>query len=127
MTERRIDLRPWIAALLGSIVTGLGHLYLRRVRRAVGWLAAAVLTVFIWAPDPMGASPLEFVPSMAVVTLSVLDAFTVALLERRKGRATRDTETVNCPACGRPLDLELDFCPWCTTRFERFEVREVEE
>jgi len=127
MTERRVDFRPWIAAVLGSIVTGLGHLYLRRVRRAVGWLVAALLTAFVWAPDPQGASLLEFVPSMAVITLSVLDAFTIALLERRTRQATRGTETVNCPACGRPLDLDLDFCPWCTTHFEQFEVREVEE
>jgi len=31
--------RPWLAALLGALVTGFGHLYLRRWRRAVGWLA----------------------------------------------------------------------------------------
>jgi endogenous inhibitor of DNA gyrase (YacG/DUF329 family) len=23
-----------------------------------------------------------------------------------------------CPECGKELDPELDFCPWCTTRFD---------
>jgi len=41
--------RPWLAALLGALVTGFGHLYLRRWRRAVGWLAVlfAVSYVFV--------------------------------------------------------------------------------
>jgi predicted amidophosphoribosyltransferase len=27
-------------------------------------------------------------------------------------------EDATCPNCGGELDEEIDFCPWCTMRFE---------
>ncbi|QSG10893.1 Membrane protein containing Zn-ribbon domain [Halapricum desulfuricans] len=125
MAERRIDFRPWIAAFLGSLVAGLGHLYLRRIRRAIGWLVAVVLAAMIWVLDPGNLTLLEIAPSVVVLSLSVFDAFSIALREQRPAQSK--SETLECPACGGSLDPELDFCPWCTTRFEHFEVRDIEE
>ncbi|GAA0191630.1 zinc ribbon domain-containing protein [Halobaculum roseum] len=32
--------------------------------------------------------------------------------------ATTAAEAPACPNCGKDLDADLDFCPWCTTRLE---------
>lgn len=34
--------QPWLAFLLEALVTGLGHVYLRRWRRSAGWILRAV-------------------------------------------------------------------------------------
>lgn len=32
--------------------------------------------------------------------------------------ASTDEEAPACPNCGKELDADLDFCPWCTTRLD---------
>lgn len=35
-----------------------------------------------------------------------------------RGATTAAAEAPACPNCGKDLDADLDFCPWCTTRLE---------
>jgi hypothetical protein len=125
--------RPFVAALLGLLVTGFGHLYLRRWLRAVGWfaLAFAVSVAFvpetaaldILAGDPV--DPAAILPGALVGIASAIDAFIVA---RREVSAKADrsaqagaaagpdgTVTPNAEAAAEPErvgDEEID-CPAC--------------
>lgn len=82
--------------------------------------------------------PQTILPLFIVNALNVLDAYLTA--RRMNDRSTGSgllsrtglgndaqngdevpSDTVveqggDCPNCGRELDAELDFCPWCTTR-----------
>lgn len=91
--------------------------------------------------------PQTILPLFIVNVLNVLDAYLTArrmnarstgsglLSGTRLGNDSDDEEaeptgTVveqggDCPNCGRELDAELDFCPWCTTRLT--EEGETEE
>jgi len=126
MSDASSARRPIVAALLGSIATGLGHIYLRRWARAVAWAAAGYAAVVLFVPETAvtavasggAVDPLALAPIAIVAVLSALDAYRIALFDRRG--PTDSTETADraeCPACGRPIDLELDFCHWCTTEF----------
>lgn len=100
--------RPWLAALLALVVSGLGHAYLRRWARALGWYVAVTATVFVFVPESAisgafaGDPPTvrEVAPAAAVVGASVIDAYVVALRnnrayerERETARATGRTES----------------------------------
>ena len=134
MGETRSPKRPWLAVLLALAVTGLGHAYLRRWGRAFGWLALVygALALFVppeaveaavaamgpgAAPLPPSTNLLVFLPPLAVALGSVVDVYVLARAERDASRAASADGQVACPNCGRDVDAELDFCPWCTTRF----------
>lgn len=141
----RVSLRnnPLLAALLGTIVTGLGHLYLRRWLRAIGWLVVAVVASVLFAPASTSsainsgtfADFFSILPIVLVSAASILDAYLIA-----KGRSQADRVQANnttgptgaddspdCPACGKPVDLDLGFCHWCTTEFKVVEATELEQ
>ena len=117
--------RPWLAAVLGAVVTGAGHIYLRRWLRALGWLLLAALTADLFVPD--GAlvalqsyvltgtgTPPDFealAPLLMVSFLSVLDAYFMAVLANRQAAIEARTR---CPSCHHELDEELAFCQWCS-------------
>ncbi|ELZ24563.1 hypothetical protein C477_00085 [Haloterrigena salina JCM 13891] len=130
--------RPWLAALLAAILTGFGHLYLRRWRRALGWLAASFLVSALFV-DPAAVEKLmagtvnaETILAMAPMTfvagLSVVDAYLLARIQNAAARltttddadadavsaATAGEGAIDCPHCGNELDPELEFCHWCT-------------
>lgn len=117
--------RPWLAALLAAIATGLGHLYLRRWRRALGWLGAFLLTnYFLVEPAALEAlasgtvsDPLAVMPILLVGGLSVADAYLLARAHNAVARVTvtPDGQLTHCPNCGKELEPDLDFCHWCTT------------
>ncbi|MBV0902672.1 zinc ribbon domain-containing protein [Haloarcula salina] len=117
--------RPWLAAVLAALVTGLGHLYLRRWRRAIGWLAALVATSYVLvepaAVDALAsgtvADPFAVLPILLVAGLSVADAYLLARAQNAVARVTVTPEgqLTHCPTCGRELETDLDFCHWCTT------------
>ena len=146
--------RPWLAAFLGTLATGLGHFYLRRWKRGLGWFAAAVATSVLFVPPEAartlldgGGDPATLAPVLIVGVASVADAYILARSRQRRSRAadarraaaggedghgdvdgataetatstgekmTTDTDE-KCPHCGKELDPDLDFCPWCTTR-----------
>ncbi|WP_226023732.1 zinc ribbon domain-containing protein [Halomicrobium salinisoli] len=129
--------RPWLAALLAAVVTGLGHLYLRRWRRALGWLAAAVgATVLLGEPAALDAlasgtavDPLAAAPSLIVGGLSVVDAYLVARAQNGLARRTTaaDGRLTHCPNCGKELDPDLSFCHWCTADLGEVDVATTDE
>ncbi|MFA1610111.1 DUF7575 domain-containing protein [Halobellus rubicundus] len=152
--------RPWLAALLGTLATGLGHFYLRRWRRGLGWFLAAVVTSLVFVPADAaqalltgGGDPSALFPMFVVGVASVADAYVLARASQREARSrtgepTPDdaadaesgdarsaatpsgvpgvggtvgeepTDGGTCPNCGKELDPDLDFCPWCTTRLD---------
>ena len=127
--------RPWIAAMLSLVYPGLGHLYLRAWLRALGWLAMALLAAGLVMPQSVIEAyetggfqavlratrtlPVEaLVPLFVVRALVVADAFFVGRRQVKEA-ARRDAQSVGvCPECGKELDEDLSFCPWCTTRLE---------
>ena len=123
--------RPLLAALLGALATGLGHLYLRRWRRALGWLVAlfAVSVLFV---DPAAfeaagqgsVDPLALAPLLLVATLSVLDAYALAHVHNAVAQlsVTGDGQLTHCPNCGRELDPDIEFCHWCTADVSELDV-----
>lgn len=131
----RVSLRnnPLLAALLGTVVTGLGHVYLRRWLRAVGWLVVAISASVLFVPESTMSAinsgtlsdPLSLLPVVLITAASALDAYLIA---RFGGRAHGSTDTASgstnadefpaCPACGKPVDPDLGFCHWCTTELE---------
>jgi peptidoglycan/LPS O-acetylase OafA/YrhL len=113
--------RALVAALVGVIaatvgIAGAGHAYLREWRRAAAWfsfvLGTGLVLVAVFA-DPATATPASLpatvtVPVYALLLANAIDAYRVA--SRPRGSAEGPT----CPACGRPVDPDLDFCHWCT-------------
>ncbi|UHQ98999.1 zinc ribbon domain-containing protein (plasmid) [Natrinema zhouii] len=122
--------RPWLAALLAALATGLGHLYLRRWRRALGWLGASIVVSYLFvdqsAVDEVIAGTmnvgtlLAVSPMFLVVGLSIVDAYVLAHTQNVAARSsdTRDEDTSSCPHCGNELDPDLEFCHWCTKSVE---------
>lgn len=132
--------RAYIATFLAFIYPGLGHLYLRAWLRAVAWFALAVGTVTLVVPqetlEVMGSGDLDAMlaassdlPIETVVTvlgvrvLNMIDAFLVAARPDLVGAGDRQSEAEvqasgQCPSCGKDLDEDLDFCPWCTQRLD---------
>ena len=115
------------ASAIGSLfgVAGLGHAYLREWARAFAWftfvLGAGLLLIAVFT-DPMAVTPETLplrvtLPLAALLLVHTLDAYYVA----RRGPMTgatvassaTDDQPVDCPSCGRELDPELSFCPWC--------------
>ncbi|MDB2226017.1 zinc ribbon domain-containing protein [Halorubrum ezzemoulense] len=90
--------RPWLAALLALVVSGLGHAYLRRWARAFGWYVAVTAAVFVFVPEAAISGVLagepppvrDVAPAAAVVGASVIDAYVVALRNNREHERERD-------------------------------------
>jgi len=92
--------RPWLAAALALLVSGLGHAYLRRWARAFGWYVlvtaplvfvvpdAAVDRVVAGDPPPIG----DIAPALVVVAASVVDAYVLAVRDNRT-RERRSSST----------------------------------
>ena len=127
--------RPWIAAGLSLVYPGLGHLYLRTWLRAVGWLAMALIAAGLVIPESVVRAyetggfeavlaatrtlPMEaLVPLFVVRALVVADAFFVGRRQIQQRSRVAAGSAGTCPECGKELDEELAFCPWCTTRLD---------
>ena len=102
MTDRSRR-RPWLAALLAFVVSGLGHAYLRHWARAFAWYAAVTATLVFFVPDAAvdrlvsGDPPpvADIGPAVVVVAASVIDAYVLAHrnnreLEREQRAAASD-------------------------------------
>jgi hypothetical protein len=129
--------RSLVASVLAFIYPGLGHVYLRAWIRAVAWFSLALVTAALVVPPSaltafqdggisglMAASrsfPAEVTLSLLVVRiLNVIDAYLIGLREAAVEEEAEPAESAagSCPECGRQLDEDLDFCPWCTTRLD---------
>lgn len=123
--------RPWLAVLLGLLVTGFGHLYLRRWRRAAGWILLVIAVSSLFVPtdtiETLAAGempPLRPIAPLLLATgASVVDAYILAVRSKyldaqpsTRSPTHRATAAVTCPNCERTVDPELEFCHWCTTR-----------
>jgi hypothetical protein len=103
--------RPWLAALLALVVSGLGHAYLRRWARALGWYVAVTATVVALVPDAAvdgliaGDVPpfADVAPAVFVVAASVIDAYVTA--HRQNREYERERRTTPEPA-GREASAE---------------------
>lgn len=126
----------WLAAALAFLYPGLGHLYVRAWLRAAAWFGLAVSTVawLVFAGvipaslfESAEAGGLEGVLAvsrglpvearfaiLAVTLFNVVDAFLTA----RRNSADAPAESGECPECGRELDDDIEFCPWCTARID---------
>jgi hypothetical protein len=132
---------PLLAALLGTVVTGLGHFYLRRWLRALGWLGLTVAASVLFVPESTISAlssgtltdPFSILPIVLISAASVLDAYLIAKVRRQPDRFQANTvgstgadESPACPACGKPVDPDLGFCHWCTTEFNVVDVSKLE-
>jgi hypothetical protein len=123
--------RPWLAVFLAALGTGFGHLYLRRWRRALGWVVLTIATMVLLVPGATleafgtggNVALLDVAPLLVVSGLSALGAYRLAVLNNYPVRMDqRGVEVTDpCPECGRPLDDDLDFCHWCSTRLPETE------
>ncbi|WP_158057845.1 zinc ribbon domain-containing protein [Halorussus halophilus] len=133
MTHTKSGKRPWLGAILAFFLPGLGHVYLREWLRSLMWFGFVLSAVVLFVPIPDSAMaaaetggvqaawdaamqtsqnlPMEaMLPILVVRVFSAIDAYWLAL----QGQ-TEEQEGERCPACGKPVDEELDFCQWCTT------------
>ena len=134
---------PLLAALLGTVVTGLGHFYLRRWLRAFGWLMLTIAVSAVFVPESTISvfssgtinGPLSALPVVLISAFSAIDAYLIATVRRRTERSqannpvgtTGNDESQACPACRKPVDPDLGFCHWCTTEFDGLDTPEIEQ
>ena len=132
-----------LTALLGTVATGLGYLYLRRWLRALGWLGLTVAASVLFVPESTISeistgtltNPLSILPIILVSAVCALDAYLIAKAKVQIGgvQATSNTgrtggdKSLSCPACGKPVDSDLRFCHWCTTEFEFAHVNKFQK
>ncbi|WP_290811064.1 zinc ribbon domain-containing protein [Halovivax sp.] len=136
----------WIRALaaagLSVLLPGAGHALLRDWTRAALFAAMFVATVVMLLPvQELWASAdgaITDVPATVADGVAIVEAETSALAQftvmflvlfaavdaglRGLGIAdgpANDDDAPACPSCGKPLDDDLTFCHWCTTRIER--------
>ncbi|SEN25294.1 hypothetical protein SAMN05216388_1002162 [Halorientalis persicus] len=120
--------RPLLAAVLGLVYPGLGHVYLREWARALLWFGLIILTGSLMIPDGVypttltvdslmqmsRAMPLRAVIALSAVTgMNMVDAYILA--SRNNETSQRVADGTQCPSCGREVDPDLEFCHWCTT------------
>lgn len=111
--------RPWLAALLSILVTGLGHIYLRQWLRALWWVTLVILAGLFFLPEDVffetQPSLTEIGPVFIIVSLCVIDAYLIARVHNRRLAVTNFER---CPLCGTELDPELTFCWGCASDVE---------
>jgi hypothetical protein len=129
-----VNRRGLVAGALGVFYPGLGHAYLRAWLRAVAWFALAMVTAALVVPesavqafesggfqglvDASESFDSRVTLSLLAVRLfSAVDAYVLAVKQSTPSAAT-EPDAATCPACGKELDDDLDFCPWCTQRLE---------
>ncbi len=123
--------RPILAAVLGLVYPGLGHVYLREWARALLWFGLIILTGSLLIPDSAipstltidsmmqmsRAMPLRAVVALSAVTgMNMVDAYILA--SRTNETSQPVAEGTECPSCGREVDGDLAFCHWCTTELD---------
>jgi len=121
--------RPVTAGVLGLLVVGLGHLYLRRYRRGGAWMLLAIATGVLWVEDAAidallnGTADLAtLAPLYLLVVVATVDAVSVAYRSQQYLTITDEGDLLTCPVCGNDVDPELEFCHWCTTDLDQFTV-----
>jgi len=115
-------IRRLVAVLLSLLFPGLGHVYVRRYRRGLGFAVTAVGVVLLLGPPLPTTGPVlesalaaweaaSFEANVALSAVEFAAMLDVYLLERSSDDA--GDAGASCPNCGRELDETLSFCPWC--------------
>lgn len=134
-------MRALVAAGLSLLLPGAGHVLVRAWGRALIFFSlflASIALLFpveaLWNAAADGA--VTDVPGIVDAETSIIAQFTVWFLVlfaaidagfHALGLAqgpSGDGDGPSCPQCGKPLDDDLSFCHWCTTRLD---VSEDEE
>ncbi len=84
--------RPWLAVVLALLIPGLGHAYLRRWGRALGWYVGITATLVLLVPDAaidqlLAREPpplADVLPALIVGAGSVVDAYVIAVRNNRE-------------------------------------------
>ena len=140
----------WIRALaavgLSIFLPGAGHALIRDWARAAVFAGLFVASLVIFLPlDQLWAASADGaymdVPEILEAETTMLEQFTIMFLTlfaaidagfqamgltQSRGRS-ESSDVPTCPACGKPLDTDLEFCHWCTTRLEPLEEPESAE
>ena len=124
-------IRALFAAGLSLVFPGAGHALLRDWIRAAFFGGLFVMTVALFVPlealSDAGSfgetvevlNDLDWIVQFSlsfVLLLAAVDAGFRAMGFPPGEEST--TEGPTCPHCGKPLDEDLAFCHWCTTRLE---------
>ena len=102
--------RPWLAAGLAIVLTGLGHMYLRRWARALGWIGAIAVSTWLFVPSSGDLTFWTVAPVALVSGFSIVDAYLLAYYRNARSQVEVGER---CLSCYRDLDGELSFCQWC--------------
>lgn len=124
--------RAMAAVLLSLVFPGVGHVYLRDWIRAILFATFFLTAVILFVPITTvaeagsvtgaheqlveGVSTMDLALLVFVVCFCAIDAGLRGASRPRGGEPGTDAPA--CPNCGRELDLELEFCHWCTYRFD---------
>jgi len=118
--------RPWLAALLTLLVSGLGHVYLREWLRSLVWFSLYLVSFQVLVPKdirPAELSPAayqemaEALPldaALALASIAIFGMLDAYWLAKRTHRDAEVEAGETCPHCGKDIDEDLEFCHWCT-------------
>ena len=129
---------PFLAAVLGMLSPGLGHVYLGRWGRALLWFTVVIGAIFILVPELPASTSLSVdsvvatrqavvqfaaLPALVLSVMSVVDAYWLAATDRAVSEdGPKEEASRACPNCGKELDEDIDFCHWCTTKLDEYEA-----
>ena len=123
-------IRALAAAVLSLFLPGAGHALIRDWMRALLFASVFTLTVALILPveELFGAGSLSGAmdiissePALSQFLLSFMLLFAALDAGFRAMALPVGPNAADgpvCPHCGRELDVELEFCHWCTTRIE---------
>ncbi|WP_435335356.1 DUF6677 family protein [Haloarchaeobius sp. TZWWS8] len=119
-----VRVRVVVAVVLSFIFPGLGHVYLRRWVRSLLFIGFTVTLAAFALPQEtvatidsvgqvvaMASNQVSMGESFAM-TLMQVSAMTDAYLLATSAARTEDGGP-RCPNCGKELDGDIGFCPWC--------------
>ncbi|ELY60358.1 zinc ribbon domain-containing protein [Natronococcus sp. A-GB1] len=128
----------WIRALaaagLSVLLPGAGHVFIRDWIRglAFGGIFVASLAILFPTDQIAAADSLSGAVSVITTETDTISQFVISFIIlfaaidatfRSMGfppgsNNGADHDGPSCPHCGKPLDEDLTFCHWCTTRLE---------
>jgi hypothetical protein len=135
-------LRALTAAGLSVLLPGAGHVFIRDWIRglAFGGVFLAAVVVFLPPTEQIVAADSmtgmmsviaeetdmisQFVISFIVLFAAIDATFRSMGLPPGSNDGHGEDSGPSCPHCGKPLDEDLTFCHWCTTRLEPVEPEE---
>lgn len=135
-------IRALVAAGLSIFLPGAGHALIRDWGRAIVFAGLFVTATVIFLPGDawtaVSTGSYADVPGILETEMTVLAQFTLAFLVLFAAidaglqalgltqRPSQETNEPSCPNCGKTLDVDLEFCHWCTARLDSTDPAEDE-